>query len=272
MVLRENKSNIYAKFWRDKQRVLWYFWKWPIGYWQKSWLHTSKCVEIFKWSASTTGTVIITSVILSIWIKFMTFHSFATQNLPSSWGSRVFKTSSKKSVRFRMIVGTARLVCLEAAILIFLLIASWIIRKRSTARLLWLKKIIWVIGVLRRTPTQMIFFNQGMLLLGSNHFLKHDYFSLFNQSDHRFLALCLPLPLSLLKLHVILQNTSRKWSKTHAARVARLFVPSTPIDSLYFGIPVFVAVFSCCSKFRGCPILWLNEIHDYVWYTSQSVP
>ena len=60
----------------------------------------------------------------------------------------------------------------------------------------WLKKIIWVIGVLRRTVvlwrwlphrlskrqslttvllrtpiTQMIFFNQGMLLLGSNHFL-----------------------------------------------------------------------------------------------------
>ena len=25
MVPRENKSNAYAKFWRDKQRVLWYF-------------------------------------------------------------------------------------------------------------------------------------------------------------------------------------------------------------------------------------------------------
>ena len=55
--------------------------------------------------------------------------------------------------------------------------------------ILGLKKIIWVIGVLSfessllesreglttvllRTPiTQMIFFNQGMLLLGSNHFL-----------------------------------------------------------------------------------------------------
>ena len=30
MVPRENKSNAYAKFWKDKQRVLWYFWKWPI--------------------------------------------------------------------------------------------------------------------------------------------------------------------------------------------------------------------------------------------------
>ena len=68
----------------------------------------------------------------------------------------------------------------------------------------WLKKIIWVIGVLRRTVfgdwsfdnlcrsphrfskrqspkavllrtsiTQMIFFNQGMLLLGSNYFLNN---------------------------------------------------------------------------------------------------
>ena len=26
----ERKSNTYAKFWRDKQRVLWYFWKWSI--------------------------------------------------------------------------------------------------------------------------------------------------------------------------------------------------------------------------------------------------
>ena len=52
-----------------------------------------------------------------------------------------------------------------------------------------IEKIIWMIGVLRRTVVnnspslllttvllrtpiiQMIFFNQGMLLLGSNHFL-----------------------------------------------------------------------------------------------------
>ena len=32
MVPRENKCNTYAKFWRDKQRVLWYFWKWPITF------------------------------------------------------------------------------------------------------------------------------------------------------------------------------------------------------------------------------------------------
>ena len=31
MVPRENKSNTYAKFWRDKQRVLWCFWTWPIA-------------------------------------------------------------------------------------------------------------------------------------------------------------------------------------------------------------------------------------------------
>ena len=31
MVPRENKSNTYAKCWRDKQRVLWYFLKWPIA-------------------------------------------------------------------------------------------------------------------------------------------------------------------------------------------------------------------------------------------------
>ena len=30
MVPREDKSNSYAKFWRHKQRVLRYFWKWPI--------------------------------------------------------------------------------------------------------------------------------------------------------------------------------------------------------------------------------------------------
>ena len=27
---RENKNNAYAEFWRDKQRVLWYFWYWLI--------------------------------------------------------------------------------------------------------------------------------------------------------------------------------------------------------------------------------------------------
>ena len=86
----------------------------------------------------------------------------------------------------------------------------------------WLKKIIWVIGVLRRTVvsdwrsdnlcgshlqsqvfphrlskrqslttvllrtpiTQMIFFNQGMLLLGSNHFLISVYcLTLFSNSQ-----------------------------------------------------------------------------------------
>ena len=30
MVPRENKNNAYAKFEGDKQRVLWYFPKWPI--------------------------------------------------------------------------------------------------------------------------------------------------------------------------------------------------------------------------------------------------
>ena len=30
MVPREAGNNAYAKFWRDKQKVLWYFWKWPI--------------------------------------------------------------------------------------------------------------------------------------------------------------------------------------------------------------------------------------------------
>ena len=79
----------------------------------------------------------------------------------------------------------------------------------------WLKKIIWVIGVLRRTVvsdwrfdnlcgshlqsqyltlkslttvllrtpiTQMIFFNQGMLLLGSNHFLRKGWYTLNAQA------------------------------------------------------------------------------------------
>ena len=56
----------------------------------------------------------------------------------------------------------------------------------ATPVLPWMKKIIRVIWVLRmapvnhmillRTPaTQMIFFNQGMLLLGSNHFLIDVY-------------------------------------------------------------------------------------------------
>ena len=31
MVPKETGNNAYAKFWRNKQRVLWYFWKWPIG-------------------------------------------------------------------------------------------------------------------------------------------------------------------------------------------------------------------------------------------------
>ena len=31
MVPRENENNPYAKFGGDKQRVLWYFPKWPIG-------------------------------------------------------------------------------------------------------------------------------------------------------------------------------------------------------------------------------------------------
>ena len=30
MVPRENKNNAYAKFWRDKQRSLWYSSKWPV--------------------------------------------------------------------------------------------------------------------------------------------------------------------------------------------------------------------------------------------------
>ena len=30
IVSRENKNNASAKFWREKQRVLWYFWKWPF--------------------------------------------------------------------------------------------------------------------------------------------------------------------------------------------------------------------------------------------------
>ena len=60
---------------------------------------------------------------------------------------------------------------------------TWISRQLTNVS--WLKKIIWVIGVLRRTVVsqslttvllrtpinQMIFFNQVMLLLGSNHFL-----------------------------------------------------------------------------------------------------
>jgi len=32
---------------------------------------------------------------------------------------------------------------------------------------------VWMIGVLKKTPiTQVIFFNQGVLLLGPNHFLR----------------------------------------------------------------------------------------------------
>ena len=31
LVPRENKSITYAKFWRDKQRVLWCYWKWSIA-------------------------------------------------------------------------------------------------------------------------------------------------------------------------------------------------------------------------------------------------
>ena len=61
----------------------------------------------------------------------------------------------------------------------------------------WLKKIIWVITVLLRTPiTQMIFFNQGMLLLGSNHFLVFFYYSKHAHSIgswyhyHRFANIC----------------------------------------------------------------------------------
>ena len=38
--------------------------------------------------------------------------------------------------------------------------------------------------------------------------VQHDYFSSFNQSDHCYLALLLPLPLSLLELPVILRGTS----------------------------------------------------------------
>ena len=30
MVPRETGNNAYAKFWRDKQRVLWYFCQWPF--------------------------------------------------------------------------------------------------------------------------------------------------------------------------------------------------------------------------------------------------
>ena len=30
MVPRENRNNAKAKFWGDKERVLWYFLKWPI--------------------------------------------------------------------------------------------------------------------------------------------------------------------------------------------------------------------------------------------------
>ena len=32
-VPRENKNNAYAKIWGDKQRVLWYFPKWPFSLW-----------------------------------------------------------------------------------------------------------------------------------------------------------------------------------------------------------------------------------------------
>ena len=31
IVPRETGNNAYAKFWRDEQRVLWYFWYWVVG-------------------------------------------------------------------------------------------------------------------------------------------------------------------------------------------------------------------------------------------------
>ena len=53
MVPRETGNNAYAKFWKDKQRVLWYFWKWPIGYWvdilKLNWLkiwHLRSCTRM----------------------------------------------------------------------------------------------------------------------------------------------------------------------------------------------------------------------------------
>ena len=43
MVPRETGNNAYAKFWRDKQRVLWYFWYWQIC------LSRLKFLQLFSW-------------------------------------------------------------------------------------------------------------------------------------------------------------------------------------------------------------------------------
>ena len=60
---------------------------------------------------------------------------------------------------------------------------------------------------------------QRILLKCMSH-VQHDYFSSFNQSDHCFLALSLPLPSSLLKLPICV----------HASRM----IPLKPVIFLIF--------------------------------------
>ena len=54
--------------------------------------------------------------------------------------------------------------------------------------------------------------------------VQHDYFSSFNQSDHCFLALSLPLPSSLVKLSVDSFRTAVKCTKIkkHTCKVCKL--------------------------------------------------